>query len=52
LLVPYGRSKTRKGVHLPSLSNQFAMMAQMQNILDFPPPIQRGGLLARGRRGA
>jgi cytochrome c peroxidase len=30
-------SATRKGVHLPSRPNQVAMMAQMQNIIDFPP---------------
>src|SRR5687767_3258539 len=30
-------SATRKGVHLPDRSNQVAMMAQMQNIIDFPP---------------
>jgi len=30
-------SATRKGVHLPDLPNQVAMMAQMQNIIDFPP---------------
>lgn len=28
---------TKKGVHLPDRANQVAMMAQMQNILDFPP---------------
>lgn len=28
---------TRKGVHLPDRANQVAMMAQMQNIIDFPP---------------
>ncbi len=27
----------KKGVHLPNRSDQVAMMAQMQNILDFPP---------------
>ncbi len=27
----------KKGVHLPDRSSQVAMMAQMQNILDFPP---------------
>jgi cytochrome c peroxidase len=30
-------SATRKGVHLPDRTNQVAMMAQMQNIVDFPP---------------
>ena len=30
-------SATRKGVHLPDRPNQVAMMAQMQNIFDFPP---------------
>jgi cytochrome c peroxidase len=30
-------SATRKGVHLPNRPNQVAMMAQMQNIIDFPP---------------
>ena len=30
-------SATRKGVHLPDRLNQVAMMAQMQNIIDFPP---------------
>ena len=30
-------SATRKGVHLPSRPDQVAMMAQMQNIIDFPP---------------
>jgi cytochrome c peroxidase len=30
-------SATRKGVHLPDRTNQVAMMAQMQNIIDFPP---------------
>lgn len=30
-------SATRKGVHLPDTPNQVAMMAQMQNIIDFPP---------------
>ncbi|HEY2859095.1 MAG TPA: hypothetical protein VGJ21_11815 [Terracidiphilus sp.] len=30
-------SATRKGVNLPSRPNQVAMMAQMQNIIDFPP---------------
>ncbi len=27
----------KKGVHLPDRSSQVAMMAQMQNIIDFPP---------------
>jgi cytochrome c peroxidase len=27
----------KKGVHLPNRSDQVAMMAQMQNMLDFPP---------------
>ena len=30
-------SATRKGVHLPDRPNQVAMMAQMQNMVDFPP---------------
>jgi cytochrome c peroxidase len=30
-------SATRKGLHLPDRPNQVAMMAQMQNIIDFPP---------------
>jgi cytochrome c peroxidase len=30
-------SATRKGVHLPDRTNQVAMMAQMQIIIDFPP---------------
>ncbi len=30
-------SAARKGVHLPDRPNQVAMMAQMQNIIDFPP---------------
>jgi cytochrome c peroxidase len=30
-------SATRKGVHLPDRPNQVAMMAQMQNIINFPP---------------
>jgi cytochrome c peroxidase len=30
-------SATRKGVHLPDRANQVAMMAQMQNIIAFPP---------------
>src|SRR5215207_3545852 len=30
-------SATRKCVHLPDRPNQVAMMAQMQNIIDFPP---------------
>src|SRR5678816_1409430 len=30
-------SATRKGVHLPSRPDQVAMMAQMQNMIDFPP---------------
>ena len=30
-------SATRKGAHLPDRTNQVAMMAQMQNIIDFPP---------------
>lgn len=30
-------SATRKGVNLPDRPNQVAMMAQMQNIVDFPP---------------
>jgi len=30
-------SATRKGVNLPDRPNQVAMMAQMQNMIDFPP---------------
>jgi cytochrome c peroxidase len=30
-------SAARKGVHLPNRADQVAMMAQMQNIIDFPP---------------
>lgn len=30
-------SATRKGVNLPDRANQVAMMAQMQNVIDFPP---------------
>ena len=30
-------SASRKGVHLPDRPNQVAMMAQMQNMIDFPP---------------
>ena len=30
-------SAASKGVHLPDRPNQVAMMAQMQNIIDFPP---------------
>jgi cytochrome c peroxidase len=30
-------SATRKGANLPDRTNQAAMMAQMQNIIDFPP---------------
>jgi cytochrome c peroxidase len=30
-------SATRKGVNLPDRANQVAMMAQMQNIINFPP---------------
>jgi cytochrome c peroxidase len=30
-------SATRKGPHLPDRTNQVAMMAQMQNVIDFPP---------------
>jgi cytochrome c peroxidase len=30
-------SATRKGTFLPDRANQVAMMAQMQNIIDFPP---------------
>src|ERR1044072_5181419 len=30
-------SATRKGVHLPDRANRVGMMAQMQNIIDFPP---------------
>lgn len=40
-------SATRKGVHLPDRPNQVAMMAQMQNIIDFPPApkLDPGGAL-------
>lgn len=30
-------SATKKGVNLPDRPNQVAMMAQMQNVIDFPP---------------
>ncbi|WP_424360297.1 cytochrome B6 [Methylocystis parvus] len=30
-------SAQRKGVHLPNRPDQVAMMAQMQNVIDFPP---------------
>jgi cytochrome c peroxidase len=30
-------SATRKGANLPDRTNQVAMMAQMQNVIDFPP---------------
>jgi cytochrome c peroxidase len=30
-------SAARKGAHFPERSNQVALMAQMQNIIDFPP---------------
>ncbi|MFP5406277.1 MAG: cytochrome B6, partial [Gammaproteobacteria bacterium] len=30
-------SATRKGAHLPDRTNQVAFMAQMQNMIDFPP---------------
>ena len=33
---------TRKGVHLPDRPNQVAMMAQMQNMIDFPPAPKLG----------
>jgi hypothetical protein len=33
----YHVSATRKGTNLPDRTNQVAMMAQMQNIIDFPP---------------
>lgn len=42
-------SATRKGPHLPDRTNQVAMMAQMQNIIDFPPAPKldwRGRLIA------
>jgi cytochrome c peroxidase len=35
-------SATRKGVNLPDRANQVAMMAQMQNIIDFPPAPKLG----------
>src|SRR5262249_48078485 len=37
-------SAQRKGVNLPDRSDQVAMMAQMQNILDFPPAPKRDPL--------
>jgi cytochrome c peroxidase len=37
-------SATRKGVHLPDRPNQVAMMAQMQNMIDFPPAPKLGPL--------
>ncbi len=41
----------KKGVHLPDRASQVAMMAQMQNIFDFPPApkLDEFGLLRRGR---
>jgi cytochrome c peroxidase len=41
----------KKGVHLPDRSDQVAMMAQMQNILDFPPApkLDRFGRLNSGK---
>jgi cytochrome c peroxidase len=42
-------SATRKGPNLPDRTNQVAMMAQMQNIIDFPPAPKldwRGRLIA------
>jgi len=39
-------SAARKGVNLPDRASQVAMMAQMQNIIDFPPAPK---LDARGR---
>jgi len=30
-------SATRKGVHLPDRANQVSLMAQVQNMIDFPP---------------
>jgi len=30
-------SADKKGAHLPNRTNQVALMAQMQNIIDFPP---------------
>jgi len=35
-------SATRKGANLPDRTNQVAMMAQMQNIIDFPPAPKLG----------
>lgn len=35
-------SAQRKGVHLPNRPDQVAMMAQMQNIIDFPPAPKLG----------
>jgi cytochrome c peroxidase len=35
-------SAQRKGVHLPNRADQVAMMAQMQNIIDFPPAPKLG----------
>jgi cytochrome c peroxidase len=37
-------SATRKRVHLPDRPNQVAMMAQMQNMIDFPPAPKLGPL--------
>lgn len=47
-------SATRKGVNLPDRPNQVAMMAQMQNIIDFPPAPKLGptGLLEPARATA
>jgi cytochrome c peroxidase len=42
-------SATRKGVNLPDRPNQVAMMAQMQNMIDFPPAPK---LLPTGRLDA
>ncbi len=41
----------KKGVNLPDRASQVAMMAQMQNIFDFPPApkLDEFGLLRRGR---
>jgi cytochrome c peroxidase len=35
-------SATRKGTHLPNRTEQVSMMAQMQNVIDFPPAPKLG----------
>jgi cytochrome c peroxidase len=44
-------SATRKGANLPDRTNQDAMMAQMQNVIDFPPApkLDPGGRLDPSR---